>query len=78
MLDSSRTLQSSRTICHYVRTDATLNSLKLLDSDGRRDDITTSFGWMLLTDERLDALLSRPDENMGSDFYELESAQNLP
>jgi hypothetical protein len=35
-------------------------------------------GGILLTDERPDALLSCPDGNMGSDFSELESVQNLP
>jgi hypothetical protein len=33
---------------------------------------------MLLTDERRDTLLSRPDGSLGSNFSELESAQNLP
>jgi hypothetical protein len=65
-------------ICHYVRTDATLNSLKLLDIDGGSDGIATSSGWMLLTDECLDALLSCWDRSLGSGFSELESAQNLP
>jgi len=32
---------------------------------------------MLLTDERPDTLLSCPDKNKGSDFSEVESAQNL-
>jgi len=36
-LDSSWTLNSVRTICHYVRTDAILNNLKFLDTDGRPD-----------------------------------------
>jgi hypothetical protein len=35
-LDSSRTLKSGRMICHYVWTNATLNSLKFLDIDGVR------------------------------------------
>jgi hypothetical protein len=34
-LDSSQTLNSVWTICHYVRTNANLNYLKLLDTDGR-------------------------------------------
>jgi len=70
MLYSSRTLKSDWTICHYVRTNATLNSSKFLDTDGRPDGIATSFGRMLLTDERPDALLSRPDGSLGSDFFE--------
>jgi len=35
-------------------------------------------GRMLLTDECSDILLGRPDGNKGSDFSELEFAQNLP
>jgi hypothetical protein len=54
-LKSSRTLNSSRTICHYVWTDATLNSLKFLDTNGSLDDFAISFGRKLLTDERLDS-----------------------
>jgi hypothetical protein len=33
---------------------------------------------MLLIDEHSDALQGRSDKNKGSDFSELESAQNLP
>lgn len=33
-LESSRTLKSIRTCCHDVRTDATFNCSKLLDTDG--------------------------------------------
>jgi hypothetical protein len=33
---------------------------------------------MLLTEERPDSRQGRPDEILGSDFSELESAQNLP
>jgi hypothetical protein len=50
-LDSSRTLNSIRTIYHYVQTDAILNSLKFLDTDGRSDGKFSSSGRMLLTDE---------------------------
>jgi hypothetical protein len=32
---------------------------------------------MLLTDERSDVILGGLGENLGSDFFELESAQNL-
>jgi hypothetical protein len=64
----------SRTICHYVRTDVTLNSSKFLDAKGRLDDIATSSGQMLLTDEHPDGLQGRPDGFFGSNFYELESA----
>jgi len=78
MLKSSRTLNGGRTICHYVEKDVTLNSSKLLDTNDGSDGIATSSGQMLLTDERPDALLSRPDRSLGSDFSELESAQNLP
>jgi len=62
---SCRTLMSIWTCCHDVQTDATLNCLNLLDTDG-------------LTNERLNALLGRPDGNKGSEFSELEYAQNLP
>jgi hypothetical protein len=66
------------TCCHDVQTDATLNCLNLLDTDRRPDGITTLSGRMLLTNERLNALLGRPDGNKGSEFSELEYAQNLP
>jgi hypothetical protein len=78
MLDSSQNLNSGWTICHYVRTNAILNSLKFLDTDGRPDGKFSSSGRMLLTDERPGVILSRPDGSLGSDFFELESAQNLP
>jgi hypothetical protein len=71
MLESSRTLKS-------VRTNATLNYSKLLDIDGSLDAIATLFGRMLLTDERLDSRQGCPDGILGFDFFELESAQNLP
>jgi hypothetical protein len=48
-------------ICHYDRTDATLNSSKFLDTDRRPDCIATSSGQMLLTDEHPDVLQVRPD-----------------
>jgi hypothetical protein len=68
---------SVRTCCSDVQTDVTLNCSKLLDTDGRLDGIATSSGQMLLTDERSDALLGRFNRNKGSNFSELESAQNL-
>jgi len=58
-LDSSRTLNSVRTIFHYVWTDAIFNSSKFLDTDGCPDGKFSSSGRMLLTDER-------PDENTTS------------
>jgi hypothetical protein len=58
--------------------DSTLSCSNLLDIDGHPDGIATLSGRMLLTDERLDALLGRLDENNGSNFSDLESAQNLP
>jgi hypothetical protein len=36
-LESSQTLKSVRMCCHDVRTDVTLNCLKLLNKDGRPD-----------------------------------------
>jgi len=54
-LDSSWTLNNGQTICHYFQTDATLNSSKLLDTDGGSDGIATSSRQKLLTDERPDA-----------------------
>jgi hypothetical protein len=54
-LKSFRTLNSGRTIRHYVRTDITLNSLKFLDTDGHLDGFATSFGRKLLTNERPDS-----------------------
>jgi hypothetical protein len=58
--------------------DASWNSSKFLDTDGRPDGIATSSEQMLLTNERPNTLLSRPDESLRSDFSELESSQNLP
>jgi len=74
---SSRTLKSVRTCYCDIRTDASLNYSKLLDTDGSPNDILMSSKRMFLTDERPNALLGRPDGNKGSDFSELESAQNL-
>jgi hypothetical protein len=51
--------------------------LKLLDIDGRPDDIATSSRQMLLTEKRPDSRQGHPDGILGSDFSELESAQNL-
>jgi hypothetical protein len=50
-LKSYRTLNSGRTICHYIWTDVTLNSSKFLDTDEHPDDIATSSERKLLTDE---------------------------
>jgi hypothetical protein len=72
----TRTLESSRTL-KSVRTDATLNCSKLLDTNGSSDGIAMLSRQMLLTDERLDLLQGRPDGNKGFDDFELESAQNL-
>jgi len=47
-LDSSRTLNSVRTICHYVQKDVTLNSSKLLDIEGCPDEKFLSTGRMML------------------------------
>jgi hypothetical protein len=41
-LETSQTLKSVRTCCHDVRRDATLNYLKLLDTDGRLNGIARS------------------------------------
>jgi hypothetical protein len=56
--------------CHVVQTDATLNSSKLLDTDGRPDGKFSSSKQMLLTVEHPDVILSRPDGSLGSDFSE--------
>jgi hypothetical protein len=45
-LGSSRTLKNVWTICHYVRTDATLNCSKLPNTDGRPDGKFSSSGRM--------------------------------
>jgi hypothetical protein len=71
MLETSWTLKSVRTYCHYIRTDATLNYSKLLYTHGNPDGIATSSGRMLLIDER-------PDGILGFDFSKFESAQDLP
>jgi hypothetical protein len=76
--NSPRALTGVWTYCHDVRIDAKLSCSKLFDTDGYPDNISTSFEWMLLTNERPDAILIHLDGNMGSEFYELESAQNLP
>jgi len=57
--------------------DAILNYSNLLDTDGCPDGIATSSGRMLLTDEHLDTLMSRPDGNKGFNFFELKSTQNI-
>jgi len=64
MLKSSRTLNGIQMCYDDVWTNTTLNCSKLLDTDKRLDGNTTSFGWMLLTDECLDAPLGRPEGNM--------------
>jgi len=75
MMDSSRTLNNGRTICHYVLKDAILNSLKFLDTDGHPDEKfsssgrnTTLSGQMLLTDELPDGIPRRLEGSLGSDF----------
>jgi hypothetical protein len=48
---SPRTSNSGQTICYYVRTNATLNSSKILDTDGHPDGFASSFGlldWVVL------------------------------
>jgi hypothetical protein len=50
---------------HDVRTDSTLNYSKLLDIDRSPDGIANVSGRMLVTDERPDALLCRPDGKLG-------------
>jgi hypothetical protein len=57
--------------------DATLNSLKVLDNDGRPNSIAMSFGRMLLTDECPDVILGYLDECLGFDFSVLKPAQNI-
>jgi hypothetical protein len=52
--------------------DATLNSLKLLDTDGHPNGIAKSFGRMLLTEERPNVILGRLDGCLGFDFFDLE------
>jgi hypothetical protein len=54
--------------------EATESSLMLLDTDWSPDDIAMSSKRMLLTNERPDTLLGRPDGNKGSDFSDLEFA----
>jgi hypothetical protein len=53
--------------------DANLNSLKFLDTDGRPNGKFWLSGRMLLTNERLDVILSHSDGSLGSDFSKLES-----
>jgi hypothetical protein len=67
-LESSRTLKIVGTCFHDVQTDATLHCLKLLDTNGSPDGIPMSSRQILLTDEHLDALRGRPNENKGSNF----------
>jgi hypothetical protein len=47
-LDASRTLNSVWTICHYIRTNATLNNSKLLDTDGHPNGKFSSSERMML------------------------------
>jgi hypothetical protein len=72
--------------CHIVRTDALerwiqtnaiLNSSKFLDIDGRPDGKFSSFGQMLLTNERPDGIPRCPDECKGTELTDLNSAQSL-
>jgi len=64
-------------ICHYVRTNVTLNCLKLLDIDGRSDGKFSSSGQMLLTDERPDGIPRRPDRCKGTELIDLNFTQSL-
>jgi hypothetical protein len=70
-------MKSIQTICHYVKTDANLNCSKLLDTDGHPDGKFSSFGWMLLTDERLDGIPRRLDGCKGTELTDLNSTQSL-
>jgi len=63
--DSSRTLNSIRTICQYVGTDAILNNLKFLDTDGCPDGKFSLSGQMLLTDDRLDGNITSSGRLLG-------------
>jgi hypothetical protein len=74
--DLLRTLKSVRTICHYVRTDANLNCLKLLDTDGRPNGMFSSSRRMLLTDERSNGIPRRSDGCKGTELTNLNSAQS--
>jgi hypothetical protein len=76
-LDDSRILNSGRTIFHYVQTDATLNSSKLLGTDGGPDRKFSSSERMLLTDERPDGIPHRPDGCKRTELTDLNSAQSL-
>jgi len=49
----------------------------IVDTNGRPDGIDTSSEWMLLTDERPDSRQGHLGGILGSNFSELESAQNL-
>jgi hypothetical protein len=64
-------------ICHYVRTDAMLNSLKFLDTDWRPNGKFSSSGRMLLIEERPDGIPLRLDECKGTELTDLNSAQSL-
>jgi hypothetical protein len=57
---SCQTLMSIQMCCHDVQTNATLNCLNLLDTNGHQD-----------------ACLGHHNGSLGSDFFDLESAQNL-
>jgi len=77
MLDSSRTLNSGQMIFHYVRTNETLNSSKLPDTEGRLDGKFSSFGRMLLTEEGRHGIPRRPDRCKGTELTYLNSTQSL-
>jgi hypothetical protein len=64
-------------ICHYIRTDATLNSSKLLDTDGHPDRKFSSSGRMLLTNERPDGIPHCLDGCKGTELTDLNSAQSF-
>jgi hypothetical protein len=77
-LGSSRTLKSVWTICHYVRTDAIFNCLKLLDTTGRPDGKFSSSGRMMLwITKRPDSISHRPDGWQGNGFSDLQTVLNL-
>jgi hypothetical protein len=73
----SKQNEANNTNSHYIRTDATLNSLKLLDTNGRPDGKFLLSGRMLLTDERSDGIPRRLDGCKGTKLTDLNSAQSL-
>jgi len=71
-----RTLSVVRTCCWNVQTDASWSSSKLLDTEEGPDGKFSSFGRMLLTDERPEGIPRRPNGCKGTELTNLNSVES--